>query len=110
MTMRKTGIGSVLTVTAAATLDTTSPASAGGVGDFLSPAFGAGCANQQTGAHARGTTTHGTGAANSNLAGLPIGSPLNQCGGADASLLAELNTVTEDAGLNVQKLVLPTRR
>ncbi|MET9428520.1 chaplin family protein [Streptomyces sp. NPDC003036] len=64
-------------------LATAAPASAGGVGDFLSPAFGTSCANQHTGARANGTTTHGTGAADGNLAGLPVGSPLNQCGGAD---------------------------
>ncbi|MFF3343623.1 chaplin family protein [Streptomyces flavidovirens] len=57
-------------------------ASAGGIGDFLSPAFGTNCANHH-GAHAAGTTTHGTGTANGNLAELPVGSPLNQCGGAD---------------------------
>jgi len=59
------------------------PAAAGGIGDFLSPAFGTSCANQHTGAHATGTTHFGTGAAGGNLAGLPVGSPLNQCGGAD---------------------------
>ncbi|WP_126882892.1 hypothetical protein [Streptomyces sp. WAC05374] len=61
------------------------PASAGGVGDFLSPAFGTSCGNHNTGARIGGTTTHGTGAANGNLAGLPISSALNQCGGADLS-------------------------
>ncbi|MEU1078023.1 MULTISPECIES: chaplin family protein [unclassified Streptomyces] len=58
-------------------------ASAGGVGDFLSPAFGTSCANQNTATRADGATRHGTGTASGNLAGLPIGSPLNQCGGAD---------------------------
>ncbi|WP_353963737.1 chaplin family protein [Streptomyces sp. NBC_00083] len=56
---------------------------AGGIGDFLSPAFGTSCANQNTGAHANGATTHGAGSASGNLAGIPLGSPLNQCGGAD---------------------------
>ncbi|MFI8169805.1 chaplin family protein [Streptomyces sp. NPDC085931] len=41
------------------------------------------CANHNTGARADGVTQHGTGTAGGNLAGLPIGSPLNQCGGAD---------------------------
>lgn len=66
---------------------TAAPAAAGGIGDFLSPAFGTACANHYTGAHAEGVTTHGTGAANGNLAGLPLGSALNQCGGADAPLV-----------------------
>ncbi|MEU4799416.1 hypothetical protein [Streptomyces sp. NPDC023327] len=43
-------------------LTATTPATAGGVGDFLSPAFGTSCANLLTGARAAGTTTHGTGA------------------------------------------------
>lgn len=64
-------------------LATAGPAAAGGVGDFLSPAFGTSCANQNTGAHTDGATTHGPGAANSTLAGLPLSSALNQCGGAD---------------------------
>ncbi|MCZ0210748.1 chaplin family protein [Streptomyces sp. UMAF16] len=69
--------------TLGAMLAPAAPAAAGGIGDFLSPAFGTSCANLHTGAHATGTTSHGTGAANGNLAGLPLGSPLNQCGGAD---------------------------
>ncbi|MBZ4324539.1 DUF320 domain-containing protein [Streptomyces sp. SCA2-4] len=59
-----------------------SPAWAGGVGDFLSPAFGTSCTNHH-GARSEGSTTHDTGVGNGNLAGLPIGSPFNQCGGAD---------------------------
>lgn len=59
------------------------PASAGGILPIGSPAFGTSCANHHTSAHASGATTHGTGAANGNLAGLPIDSPFNQCGGAD---------------------------
>ncbi|WP_157882438.1 chaplin family protein [Streptomyces silvensis] len=58
------------------------PAAAGGVGDVLSPAFGTSCANRH-GAHAVGTATHGSGSGDGNLLGLPVGSPLNQCGGAD---------------------------
>ncbi|MET9320927.1 hypothetical protein ABZX75_12195 [Streptomyces sp. NPDC003038] len=83
MTARKTT--TVLTLTALATgtaLASASPASAGGIGDFLSPAFGTSCANHHA-THAAGTTAHGTGAANGNLAGLPLGGALNQCGGAD---------------------------
>ncbi|WP_392895556.1 hypothetical protein [Streptomyces sp. LN699] len=68
----------VAALTAAAT-----PASAGGIGDILSPAFGTNCANHRTAPHAAGATTAGTGAADGNLLGLPLGSPLNQCGGAD---------------------------
>ncbi|MFI7388505.1 hypothetical protein [Streptomyces sp. NPDC049813] len=58
-------------------------ASAGGIGDFLSPAFGTSCANLDNGARAQGSTSHGTGSAGGNLLGLPVGSALNQCGGAD---------------------------
>ncbi|QIJ61043.1 hypothetical protein [Streptomyces sp. JB150] len=65
-------------------LGTAGPASAGGAGDFLSPAFGTACANHHTGARADGVTTHGTGAAHGDLAGIPLGGALNQCGGADA--------------------------
>jgi hypothetical protein len=65
------------------TCGTAAPAAAGGIGDFLSPAFGVSCANLNNGARAAGATTHGTGAADGNLAGLPVGSALNQCGGAD---------------------------
>ncbi|MFD6438144.1 hypothetical protein [Streptomyces venezuelae] len=59
------------------------PAFAGGIGDVLSPAFGTNCANHNIGALAAGATTAGTGAADGNLLGLPLGSALNQCGGAD---------------------------
>ncbi|MEU4794794.1 hypothetical protein [Streptomyces sp. NPDC023327] len=59
------------------------PASAGGIGDFLSPAFGKGCANLDNGAHADGATRSGTGTVGGNSAGPPIGNPTNQCGGAD---------------------------
>ncbi|MFD0549908.1 chaplin family protein [Streptomyces rectiviolaceus] len=83
MTMRKTATTFALTATAAgATLATASPVAAGGVGDFLSPAFGTSCTNHH-GTRADGATTHGTGAVDGNLAGLPVGSPFNQCGGAD---------------------------
>lgn len=75
--------GAVVTVTLLGSSPVVSPAWAGGIGDFLSPAFGTSCANHNTAARAEGTTTQGTGAANGNLAGLPIGSPMNQCGGAD---------------------------
>ncbi|MGW6062616.1 hypothetical protein [Streptomyces sp. NPDC055189] len=59
------------------------PASAGGIGDFLSPAFGTSCANHRTGGHMVGRTAYGEGSADSNLLGLPVSSPVNQCGGAD---------------------------
>ncbi|MER7623823.1 chaplin family protein [Streptomyces sp. NPDC126503] len=69
-----------------APLAVVAPAFAGGIGDVLAPAFATSCANQHTGAYATGNTTHGTGTAAGNLAGLPLGSPLNQCGGADLNL------------------------
>ncbi|MEU6482520.1 hypothetical protein [Streptomyces sp. NPDC046887] len=72
-----------LTSTAAAGgLLTASPATAGGIGDFLSPAFGTSCAND-TGTHLAGATSAGSGTADANVLGLPLGSALNQCGGAD---------------------------
>ncbi|UFR03032.1 DUF320 domain-containing protein [Streptomyces sp. Go40/10] len=72
------------------------PASAGGIGDFLSPAFGTSCANHHTRPHADGHTQHGTGTLDGNLAGLPLGSPLNHCGGADPDWSAiELGQVTQ---------------
>ncbi|MFH8411368.1 hypothetical protein ACH4FX_42425 [Streptomyces sp. NPDC018019] len=73
-----------LTATAlGAGLATASPASAGGIGAFLSPAFSTVCGNLNNGAHADGTTTGGTGTAGGNRAGIPLGSALNHCGGAD---------------------------
>ncbi|MEU1021036.1 hypothetical protein ABZ366_02800 [Streptomyces sp. NPDC005904] len=68
---------------AGVTLAAAGPASAGGIGDILSPAFGTNCSNLKNGTHASGATTAGTGTADGNLLGLPFGSPLNQCGGAD---------------------------
>ncbi|MFI1677412.1 chaplin family protein [Streptomyces sp. NPDC020607] len=73
-----------MTLTLLGTGHATSPAWAGGIGDFLSPAFGTSC-NNHHGARAEGATSHGTGTASANLAGLPVGSPVNQCGGADLS-------------------------
>ncbi|GGU67924.1 chaplin family protein [Streptomyces lavendofoliae] len=67
--------------------------SAGGIGDFLSPAFGTSCANRDTGTHAEGLTSDGTGTAGGNFLGLPVGSPLNHCG--DAAGLEE-QIVTAD--------------
>ncbi|WP_368857866.1 chaplin family protein [Streptomyces sp. DH12] len=57
---------------------------------------GTGCTNHH-GTHAEGVTTHGTGAANGNLAGLPTGSPLNQCGGADLMPSGLLGPVSPDS-------------
>ncbi|WP_256106064.1 chaplin family protein [Streptomyces sp. ODS05-4] len=59
------------------------PATAGGLGDFLSPAFGTSCANLDNGAHADGVTRRATGTVGGNVAGLPLSNPANQCGGAD---------------------------
>nr|BAK19903.1 hypothetical protein [Streptomyces rochei] len=88
MTARKTTTALALAGAAAAGLATAAPAEAGGLGTFLSPAFGTTCANLNTGAHAHGTTTRGSGTAGGNLAGLPIGSPLNHCGGTDTPIQA----------------------
>ncbi|MFB7747547.1 hypothetical protein [Streptomyces sp. NPDC056132] len=66
-----------------ASLASAIPATAGGVGDFLSPAFGTACGNLNNGARADGVTSSGTGTGGGNLVGLPMGSALNQCGGAD---------------------------
>ncbi|MFF3018198.1 hypothetical protein [Streptomyces sp. NPDC057939] len=75
----------VTSAVAAGGLLAASPAAAGGIGDFLSPAFGTSCTNHH-GTLAGGVTTSGTGAGDGNLLGLPLGSPLNQCGGADLSV------------------------
>ncbi|MFJ6669057.1 hypothetical protein [Streptomyces sp. NPDC091383] len=84
MTLHRRALGALaLTAAAGSGLATAAPASAGGVGDLLSPAFGTTCANHRVGGHTTGATTAGTGAANANVLGLPLGSALNQCGGAD---------------------------
>ncbi|MFD5272097.1 hypothetical protein [Streptomyces sp. NPDC058335] len=77
------------------------PAAAGGVGDFLSPAFATTCMNHH-GAEARGSTTHGTGTGNGNLAGIPLGGPASQCGGADLPL--DLNGVVDQANNKMDDL------
>ncbi|WP_037897633.1 hypothetical protein [Streptomyces sp. NRRL S-920] len=86
--MTRPPVLTTLTLTATATavaggILAAAPASAGGIGDFLSPAFGTSCANHNARSQANGATTAGTGTADGNLLGLPLGSPLNQCGGAD---------------------------
>jgi hypothetical protein len=58
------------------------PATAGGVGAFLSPAFGTTCI-QRLAPGAGGVTTHGAGSGSGILAGVPFGGSVNQCGGAD---------------------------
>ncbi|MEU8499907.1 hypothetical protein AB0C86_24760 [Streptomyces lavendulae] len=55
----------------------------GGIGDFLSPAFGTDCENHRIGAHATGATTSGSGTVSSNTGKLQLLSALNHCGGAD---------------------------
>ncbi|MFF4498846.1 chaplin family protein [Streptomyces sp. NPDC001546] len=72
-------------------LATATPASARGVGDFLSPAFGTSCGNHY-GAQTQGRTTHGAGSGVGNLAALPITSPFNQCGGADLDVFQKAET------------------
>ncbi|WP_228974759.1 hypothetical protein [Streptomyces sp. DH12] len=71
------------------------PAAAGGVGDFLSPAFGTACANLNNGAHADGATSHGTGTGGSNVAGVPLSNALNQCGGADAPFVGSFASLAK---------------
>ncbi|MFJ9079469.1 hypothetical protein ACIRO3_30165 [Streptomyces sp. NPDC102278] len=78
MTTYKAATTFVLTA-GAAVAAAAAPASAGGVGDILSPAFGTNCANHDTVPHAAGATTTGTGAADGSL----LGSPSTKCGGAD---------------------------
>ncbi|GGP32774.1 hypothetical protein GCM10018980_74050 [Streptomyces capoamus] len=57
---------------------------------IASPAFGTSCVNQG-GPAPSGTTAHGTGAANGDLAGLPMADPFNHCGGAELSLGGEVD-------------------
>ncbi|MFJ3842237.1 hypothetical protein ACIPY6_43065 [Streptomyces sp. NPDC090054] len=62
MTTYKSATTFVLTAGAAAALAAAAaPASAGGIGDILSPAFGTNCANHKPPSHAAGATTTGTG-------------------------------------------------
>ncbi|MER7514049.1 hypothetical protein ACFZBM_34400 [Streptomyces lavendulae] len=84
MTTRRTATVLALTTAAiGAGLTTAAPATAGGIGDFLSPAFGTDCENHRIGAHATGATTSGSGTVSSNTGKLPLLSALNHCGGAD---------------------------
>ncbi|MFH8343543.1 hypothetical protein [Streptomyces sp. NPDC018045] len=78
-------IGAVLGVVAAVcaqTLAAAAPASAGGVGAFLSPAFGNRCA-QGASPHAAGATAHGAGTGTGLLVGISFGGSVDQCGGTD---------------------------
>ncbi|GAA0611802.1 hypothetical protein GCM10010394_47010 [Streptomyces crystallinus] len=84
------------------------PASAGGIGDFLSPAFGTNCANHNTGAHADGLTHHGTGTAGGNLAGIPVGSAVNQCGGADLPGVQYSTFLGQDPGAPLKLAFQPS--
>ncbi|MER7110590.1 hypothetical protein [Streptomyces sp. NPDC000229] len=105
MIKRKTATSFGFVIAAGVSVATAAPASAGGVGDFLSPAFGTSCANQNTGARATGTTHHGTGTAGGNLAGLPLGSALNHCGGADfKSIFGSTGSQATSAEESAQKL------
>ncbi|MBP2405770.1 transcription elongation factor [Streptomyces syringium] len=69
-----------------ATQTVTTPAWAGGIGGFLSPAINASCANHSGETAALGVASRGTGTADGNALGMPITGPFNQCGGADAPL------------------------
>ncbi|KOX25110.1 hypothetical protein ADL06_19510 [Streptomyces sp. NRRL F-6491] len=86
MTSKTIGALALATTAVGPGLTTAVPVSVGGVGDFLSPAFGTSCSNLNTGAHNTARTTTATGTAGGGLLGLPLGSPLNQCGGADLPL------------------------
>ncbi|GHH29673.1 hypothetical protein [Streptomyces rubradiris] len=68
------------------------PASAGGILPIASPSFATSCTNHGA-PHAGGATAHGTGTANGNLAGLPVGSPFNHCGGAELDISSSLPIV-----------------
>ncbi|UNO39284.1 hypothetical protein [Streptomyces sp. MST-110588] len=67
----------------AAVLICATPASAGGIGSFLSPAIGTECANPTTDGHAYGGAVLNDGPGSNNLTTMPFASALNQCGGAD---------------------------
>ncbi|UNO43363.1 hypothetical protein [Streptomyces sp. MST-110588] len=112
MTTRRTPtVLSALTAAVGAGVGLAAPASAGGVADLLSPAFGTLCANRHTGAHADGFTRQGTGTADGNLAGVPIGSALNQCGGADAPAVVQ-DGAEDSLGFlqdSVKGLEIPTK-
>lgn len=100
MTMRRAlTILAITIITAGGGLGAAAPASAGGIGDLLSPAFGTSCANRNTGARLGGIADQATGAAGGNTAGLPIGSPLNQCGGAD--LISVINDRDDGGMVNI---------
>ncbi|MGA5408344.1 hypothetical protein ACPCSC_13885 [Streptomyces lavendulocolor] len=62
---------------------TATTASAGGIGDFLSPAFGTTCGNHHNGATAAAAAPASGGSAGGNVTGVPVLAPANQCGGAD---------------------------
>ncbi|MEU4213674.1 hypothetical protein AB0F13_27455 [Streptomyces sp. NPDC026206] len=89
-----TRIAVCLAVLAAAQVASAAPASAGGLGGFLSPALGNGCANQHLSAAARGAAVSHPSAAGGNLLGVPVTGPLNQCGGADLPGVTSINLKT----------------
>lgn len=91
-------IGTVLGVIIAAYaggLAVAVPASAGGVGAFLSPAFGTRCVIQHTAPHAVGAATRGAGTGDGNLAALPFGGSVNQCGGTDIADIDFLGRIVQ---------------
>ncbi|MFC9797256.1 hypothetical protein ACFVJI_32030 [Streptomyces sp. NPDC127584] len=96
-----TSLGITTTVLGAG-LAAAAPASAGGIGDFLSPAFSTSCSNLNNAAHAHGKTTKGTGSIGGNLASLPLYSALNQCGGADSATQYLSNMVKNRANVENQ--------
>ncbi|GAB2579899.1 hypothetical protein GCM10027168_10920 [Streptomyces capparidis] len=58
---------------------------AGGIVDVLAPAFRNGCTNHYQRATARAAATTAPGTAGGNALGIPVTTPFNHCGGADAS-------------------------
>ncbi|MEU2957106.1 hypothetical protein [Streptomyces xanthochromogenes] len=99
MTIKKSALAVLITAAASgAGMVTAAPATAGGIGDVLSPAFGTDCANLNTHAQAAGTTTRGSGTGGGNLLGFPIGSPLNQCGGADLDPSSQVGPLATNTG------------
>ncbi|MGW0469206.1 chaplin family protein [Streptomyces sp. NPDC003027] len=77
---------------------TATPAFAGGILPIASPAFGTACTIHGT-SQASAATTHGTGTASGNLAGLPMDSPVNHCGGADAIPVPEVQFAGNAVGI-----------
>ncbi|WP_030675459.1 hypothetical protein [Streptomyces rimosus] len=95
MTMLRAGtVLGLAAVACAAVLAAAAPASAGGIGAFLAPAFGNSCALQHA-PHAEGAITHGTGTGDGSLTAFPFGGSVNQCGGTDIADADFLGRITQ---------------